>query len=81
MSRPKVYKQYERFQEGSEDIKDDKRIGHPTISTTKENIEKTEEVCILYGSCEAIVTNIFGMKQVAAKTVKFSAKVAMQKCH
>ena len=84
-SRTQVRLWYNRFKEGREDVKDDARPGLPTSSTTDENIEAvikmlldncrltiseaTDDVGISFGSCQAIFTNVLGMKCAAAKIV------------
>ena len=57
-SKPRVYEWCKCFQEGHEGIEDDKRIGHPTTSTTEKNTDKIKDIvlsnhlitCLLYTS-------------------------------
>ena len=76
---------YNRFKEGREDVNDDARPGRPSTSTTDENIEAVKEmildncritirevadnVDILFGSCQAIFTDVLDMKRAATKIV------------
>ena len=85
MSKTKVYEWYKRFQDGREDVEDDERPGRPSTSRTDENVEKVKEmvmndrwitirevahnVGISIGSCYEILSNVLGMKRVAAKFV------------
>ena len=85
MNKSSVYKWYKRFQEGREDTEDDERPGRPSTSTTDDNVETmkkmimdnrritirevADEVGISFGSCQAIFTDVLGMKRVAAKFV------------
>ncbi|XP_032668800.1 uncharacterized protein LOC116842993, partial [Odontomachus brunneus] len=78
-------KWYKRFQEGREDVEDDERPGRLSTSTTDDNVEKVkkmimdncritirevaDDVGISFGSCQAIFSDILGMKCVAAKFV------------
>ena len=78
MSKTRVYKWYKCFQNGREDVEDDKRPGRPSTSTTDENVEKSEEMAmrdrritirevtddvgISIGSCREIFSNVLGMK-------------------
>ena len=41
MSKTKVYRQYNRFQDGRED---NERSGRPSTLTTDENVEKVKEI-------------------------------------
>ena len=81
MSRTQVQLWYNRFKEGREDINDDARPGLPSTSTTDENIEAVkkmildnhritirevaDDVGILFGSCQAIFTDVLGMQRAA----------------
>ena len=85
ISRTQVQLWYNRFKEGRKDINDNARPSRPSTSTTDENIEAVkkmisdnrgisirdvaDDVGILFGSCQAIFTNILGMKRSAAKIV------------
>ena len=76
---------YNRFKEGREDVNDDARPGRPTTSATDENIEAVTKMIldncritarevaadsgISFGSCQAIFTDILGMKRAAVKIV------------
>ena len=75
---------YNWFKEGREDVNDDSRPGRPSMSTTDENIEAvkkmisdnrqisieiTDDVDILFGSCQAIFSDVLGMKCGAAKII------------
>ena len=94
-SRTQVQLWYNRFKKGREDVNDDARPGRPSTSTTNENIkavkkmilntrritirEVADDVDIAFGSCQAIFTNVLGMKREAAKNChskirKFLAK-------
>ena len=69
---------YKGFRKGREDVEDDARPGRPSTSITDENVEKIKAIMlanrritirdvaggigILYGSCEAIFTNVFEHK-------------------
>ena len=44
MDKTRVYEWYKRFQDGREEVEDDERPGHPSTSTTDENVEKVEEM-------------------------------------
>ena len=82
MSKTRVYEWYKRFQDGREDVEDDKRPGRPSTSKTDENVEKVKEmvmndrritirevaddVSISIGSYHEIFSNVLGMKRVAA---------------
>ena len=72
---------YNRFKEGREDV-NDASPGHPSTSTTDENIEAAEkmnrgitirevadDVGISFGSCQVIFTDVLGMKHAAVKIV------------
>ena len=76
---------YNRFIEGREDVNDDARPGRPRTSTTDEDIEAVkkmifnnlrititevaDDVAISFGSCQAYLTDVLGMKRAAAKIV------------
>ena len=42
ISKTRVYEWYKRFQDGRGDVEDDERPGHPSPSTTDENVEKVK---------------------------------------
>ena len=72
MSRTQVQLWYNRFKKGREDFIDDARPGRQSTLTTDEpnhywKIE--DDVGIPLGSCQAIFTDILGMKRAAAKIV------------
>ena len=85
MSRTQVQLWYNRLKEGWEDVNDDAGPGHPSTSTTDKNIEAVkkmilyncqitirevaDDVGISFGSCQAIFTDVLGMKRVAGKIV------------
>ena len=85
MNKKSIYKWQKRFQEGRENTEDNERPGRPSTSTTDENVEKVkkmimdnrrititevaDEVSISFGSCQAIFTDVLGIKRVAAKFV------------
>ena len=85
MSRTQVQLRYTRFKEGREDVNDDARPGRTSTSKTDENIETVkemilnnhritikegaDEVGISFGLCQAIFTDVLGMKTAAAKIV------------
>lgn len=85
MSRTQVQLWYNRFKDGREDVNDDARPGRPSTSKTDENIEAVkkmildnrritirevaDDVGISFGSCQAIFTDVLGMKRAAAKIV------------
>ena len=75
---------YNRFKEGREYVNNDAHPGRPSTSTAHENIEtvkkmildkcritikKVADNAISFGSCQAIFTDILGMKRAAAKIV------------
>ena len=78
-----VHLWYNRFKEGREDVNDDACPGRPSTSTTDESIEAVEkmmldnhritireiayDVGISFKSCQAIFTNVLGMKHAAAR--------------
>ena len=77
--------QYNRFKKGQEDVDSDARPGRLSTSITDESIEAVkkmisdnrriairevaDDVGILFGSCQAIFTDVLGMKHAAAKIV------------
>ncbi|XP_018365426.1 PREDICTED: putative uncharacterized protein FLJ37770 [Trachymyrmex cornetzi] len=85
LDRSNVYRWYKMFSEGLEDVNDEERAGHPSTSTTDENIDEVkkivlanrritvrevaEDLNISIGSCHSIFTNDLGMRRVAAKFV------------
>ena len=85
VSQKSVYKWYKLFTEGREEVNDDARLGRPRTSTTNENTEAVmkivmknrritirevaEDVGISVGSCQAIFSDILGLKRMAAKFV------------
>ena len=84
MSRTQIQLRYNRFKEGREHVNDDGLPGRPSTPTTDENIEAVkkmildnrlitirevpDDVGISFGSCEAIFTDVLGMKRAAEKT-------------
>ena len=72
MSKKQVQLWYNRFNEDREDGNDDAHSSLPSISTTDENnrrisiIEFTDDVGILFGSCQAIFTHISGKRRAVA---------------
>ncbi|CAK1582761.1 unnamed protein product [Parnassius mnemosyne] len=85
MDQSNVYRWYNMFSEGREDLNDEQRDGRPSTSTTDDNIDKVkkillanrritvrevaEDLHISIGSCHSIVSNDLGMSRVAAKVV------------
>ena len=85
IGRTQVQLWYNRFKEGRENVNDDACPGRPSTSTTDENIAAVnkmildnpqitirgvaDDVRISIGSCQAIFTNVLGMKHAAAKIV------------
>ena len=83
MSRTQVQFWYNWFKESQKDATDDVHLCRLSTSTTDENIEAmkkiiqdnrritnkkvADDVGISFGSCQAIFTNVFGMKRAAAK--------------
>ena len=83
MIRTQVQWWYNRFKEDREDVNDNTHPGRPNSSTTDGNIEvvkkmilnnrritikqMADDVDISFGSCQAIFTNVLGMKYAAAK--------------
>ena len=82
VSRIQVQFWYNWIKEGREDVNDDTRPGRPSTSTTNKNInevkkmffdngritirEVADDVSISLGLCQAIFTDILGMKRTAA---------------
>ena len=73
MNRTQVQLWHKQFKEGRDDANDDARPGLPSTSTKVENIEAVTKmilnnnaVGISFGSCQAILTNVLGMKRAAA---------------
>ena len=74
-----------RFMVGREDVNDDARSGRTSMSTSDENIEAVkkmildnsritirevaDDVGISFGSCQAIFTDVLGMKRAPAKII------------
>ena len=85
ISRTQVQLWYNRFKEGRENVSDDFRPGRPSTSTTDENTEAVkkiildnrrttirefaDDVGISFGTCQAIFTDVLGMKRATAKIV------------
>ena len=85
MSRTLVQLWYNRFRQSREDVNDDARPGRPSTLTIDENIkalkkiildnrrntirEVADNVDISYDSCQAIITNVLGIKGATAKIV------------
>ena len=66
MSKTQVQLWCKRFKEGREDVNNDARPGRP--STILDNRQITiREVGILFGSWQAIFTDVLGIKRAAAK--------------
>ena len=77
MSKTRVFEWYKRFKEGRED---DNSTGRPSTSTTDDNVEQVkkmilenrritirevaDDVGISFGSCQAIFSDVLGMKRV-----------------
>ena len=77
MSKTRVYEWYKRFKESRED---DNSPGRPNTSTTDDNVEQVkkmilenrritirevaDDVGISFGSCQAIFSDVLGMKRV-----------------
>ena len=84
-SKTQVQLWYNRFKEGREDFDEDIHPGHSSTPTTCESIEAVKKIIldncrvtikeiasdvgISFGSCHAILTDVLGMKFVAAKIV------------
>ena len=80
MSTTQVQLWYNRFKECREDVNNDARPGRPSSSAIVENIETVkkmildnrritirevaDDVAISFGSCQAIFTNVLGMRNV-----------------
>ncbi|UYV76190.1 hypothetical protein LAZ67_13002977 [Cordylochernes scorpioides] len=85
LDRSNVYRWYNMFSEGREDVNDEERAGRPSTSTTDEKIievekiilanrritvrEVAEDLNISIGSCHSIFINDLSMRRVAAKFV------------
>ena len=85
ISRTQVKLWYNRSKHGWEDVNDDACPGRPSTSTNDGNIEAVKKIIldnrritirevasnvnISFGSCQAIFTDILGMKRMAAKIV------------
>ena len=85
MSTTLVQLWYKRFKEGQKDVNDDDRLGWPSTSTSDENNEAVkkmilgniritireiaDDVCISFGSCQVIFTDVLGIKRAAVKIV------------
>lgn len=85
MSKTQAYEWYKAFKEGREVVIDLPRSGRPSTSTNDENIDKikklvlknrrmslrelAQEVNISFKSVHNIMTDILGMKRVAARLV------------
>ena len=86
MTRAQVQLWHNRFKNGREDVNVDAHPGRPSTSTTDENIETVikiilnnhrinirevaDNVGISFGSCQAIFSNVLGMKPAVAKIVQ-----------
>ncbi|XP_015438036.1 PREDICTED: putative uncharacterized protein FLJ37770 [Dufourea novaeangliae] len=96
MSKTQAYEWYKAFKEGREVVVDLPRSGRPATCTNDENIDKikklvlenrrmslrelAEEVNISLKSVHNIMTDILGMKRVAARLVPKELKF-LQKQH
>ena len=96
MSRTQIQLRYNRFKEGQEDINDDARPGRLSTSTTDVNIEAVkkmildnhritigevaDDVDISFGTCQAIFTDILGMKHAAADIVPKFLNFEQKQC-
>ena len=85
MSRTQVQLWYNRFKEGREDVNNDARPGRPNTSTNDERIEAVKKIIlnnrritirdvadnvgISFGSGQAILADVLGMKRAAMKIV------------
>ena len=85
MSRAQVRLWHNRFKEGRENDNDDAHPGRPRTSTTDENIEAVkkmildtrriiiravaDDVRISFGLCQAIFTDVLGMKRAVANII------------
>ena len=77
----KCYTRSDRFKEGREDVTDYASPDRPRTLTTDENIEAVKKMILQncriniredaddVGSCQAIFTDVLGMKRAAAKIV------------
>ena len=96
MSRTQVQLWYNRFKQGREGVNDDAGTGRPSTSTIDENIkavknmildnrritirELTDDLGISFGICQAIFTEVLGMKRVAAKIVPKLINFEQKQC-
>ena len=87
MSITQVQLRFDHFKKDREDVNNDARPGCPSTSTTNENIDAVKKMIldkhritirdvdedggIWFDSCQAIFTNILGMKRAATKIAKF----------
>ena len=87
MSRTQVQLWYNQSNEDREDVSEDSRPSRTSMSTTDEDIEAVrkmildnhritirevaDDVGISFDSCQAILTEVLGMKRVIAKIAKF----------
>ena len=85
MSRTQVQLWHNSFKQGRGDVNHNARPGHPSASTTDENIKAlkkiilnnrriairaiADDVGISFGSCQAIFTDVLSMKHAAAEIV------------
>jgi len=85
LSKKNVYKWYNLFQEGRENVNDEPRSGRPSTSKTDENVQEVKKIVfknrritireiaddlnISFGSCQSILTDVLGMTRVSAKFV------------
>ncbi|XP_029673845.1 protein GVQW3-like [Formica exsecta] len=85
MNKTSVYKWYKCFQEGRKDVENGERPGRSSTSTTDDNVGKVkkmimdnrritirevaDDVGISFGSCQAIFSDVLGLRCVAAKFV------------
>ena len=85
MSRTQVQLWYNRFKEDREDVNGDARSDRPSSSTTDESIEAVkkmfsdnrwitirefaDDIGMSFGLCQAIFTDVLGMKLATAKIV------------
>ena len=86
ISRTQVQLWYNWFKESREDINDDARPGRPSTSTTIEAVQKiirevAVDVSISFGSCQAIFTDVLGMKSAVAKIVPKLQSFAQEQHH
>lgn len=96
LQKTAVYKWFDRFKSGREEVEDDGRVGRPSTSKNEENIQKikslitenpkltikeiTGETQISFGSVQAILHDDLGLKRVAARMVPFNLNL-LQKLH